>query len=417
MNSQIDPDNFSLQYASVDAAVEACLSFDHPVLASVDLKDAYKAVGIAPCDWHLMGLKWSLDGEAPLYFFSKVLSFGLRSAPALFDIFASVLELFMSELGVSGKIIRYVDDFLLVTASFQDSADQLASMIGTSRAAGFTIQESKVIHPCRSLEFLGIVIDLDRAELRISDERMGEILDILGQWKGAKVISKRRILKIVGKLAFAARVVRTGRAFLGRLIGLAKSAKALNHRVRLSGAARRDLQWWINCLASHNGTSILKIDWSIGSITHVFTDASDRGYGAVCGPEWIAMAYVGGAAFPSQFSINWRELHAAVKALASWAPSLAGTKVMFHIDNSTTCFVLNKYYSPIPELMELIRCWCLLIEQYSITVAVVYIPTDDNVWADALSRGDIDRFLGSYQGGGPLRRVWPASILYFDSSV
>ena len=108
----------------------------------------------------------------------------------------------------------------------------------------------------------------------------------------------------------------------------------------------------------------------------------------------------GGAAFPSQFSINWRELHAAVKALASWAPSLAGTKVMFHIDNSTTCFVLNKYYSPIPELMELIRCWCLLIEQYSITVAVVYIPTDDNVWADALSRGDIDRFLGSYQGGG-----------------
>ena len=131
--------------------------------------------------------------------------------------------------------------------------------------------------------------------------------------------------------------------------------------------------------------------------------------------EWIAIAYQGGNSFPGGFSINWRELHAAVKALATWGPSLRGSKVLFHIDNSTTCHVLNKLYSPVSELMELIRAWCILIERFSITVAVVYIPTDENVLADALSRGDLDGFFRSLGGRG--RRVWPESFLYFDSLV
>ena len=414
VNSAIDPDDFSLKYTSVDNAVKACRAFDHPYLASVDLKDAYKAIGICVSDWHLMGFKWVISG-VDQYFFSKVLSFGLHSAPALFDRFASILELFIINQGVDSSIIRYVDDFLLVSQSRDTASQHLSIMIEVSLKAGFSIQDSKVIHPCRCLEFLGIVIDLNLGQLRISEERMREVRDILSYWQGQKVISKRRILKIVGKLAFAARVVRTGRAFLGRLIGLAKSAKSLNHRIRISQAARLDLDWWQKCLRSHNGTCIIEPDWSVNTVVHIFTDASDFGYGAVCRDEWFAISYQGAQAFPRSLSINWRELHAATKALATWGPSLIGSLVMFHIDNTTACCVLNKLYSPVPELMELVRSWCIMLEQYAVNVSVVYIPTKDNIMADALSRGEHDLFFRTHEG--PVRRVWPSDVMYFDSAV
>ena len=415
VNCLIDPDEFSLSYSSIDSAVAACRAYDAPILSSVDLKDAYKAIGIAVEDWHLMGFKWAMAGADPQYYFSKVLSFGLRSAPALFDRFAGALELFFKHSGVDSHVVRYVDDFLLVSSNMEVAASHLSKVIEVSRAAGFTIQDSKVTPPCRCLEFLGIVVDLEGGVLRISSERMAEIQGILAHWQGQKVISKRRLLKIVGKLAFAAKVVRTGRAFLGRLIGLAKSATALNHRVRLSQAARRDLTWWQECLHSHNGTRLLEVDWSSGTVYHVYTDASDFGYGACCGEEWFAISYTGQSAAPRARSINWRELHAAAKALATWGPSLRSERIIFHIDNTTTCCLLNKLYSPVPELMELVRTWCILVEKFSVHISVVYISTKDNVLADALSRGDFDLYFNTYGGKG--RRVWPEPIQYFDENV
>ena len=415
VNIGIDPEAYSLQYSSVDWAVSACSKYEVPLLANIDIKDAYKAVGVAGADWHLLGLRWQVPGLTGDYFFGKVLSFGLRSAPALFDEYACALEKIMPLVGVSCHVVRYVDDFLIVGGSESQVKGDLGLMIDTARSAGFTIQAEKVKGPCRVLEFLGIVLDLDRGVLRISDERMAEIRTILSDCQGLKLISKRRLLRVVGKLAFAARVVRTGRAFLGRLIGLAKSAKALHHRVRLSAAARADLAWWQDCIQSHNGTCMMSPDWTQGEILHVFTDASDYGFGAVWGDLWFGMVYSGQMADLRSRSINWRELHVAVRAMATWAPSFAGKKVMFHIDNQATCGILNKLYTPVGELMELVRLWCLLVESHSVITAVVYINTNDNVLADAISRGDLNTFFATHSGSPS--RVWPTPISYFNEVV
>ena len=415
VNIAISPEDYSLQYSSIDNAIAACNAFEDPYVSNIDLKDAYKAIGVHKNDWHLLGFKWSLPGVGGPYYFSKVLSFGLRSAPALFDKFALALEKVMTLRGVKGHIIRYVDDYLLVCGSRQESADQLAIMVETARMAGFTIQDSKVTQPCKCLEFLGIVIDVKKGVLRISDERLAEVKGILADALGTKRLSKRRLLKIIGKLAFSARVVRTGRAFLGRLIGLAKTVHHLHHHVSLSSAARADLLWWRDCIKSHNGTRLMHVDWSVGTVNHVFTDASDFGCGACWGDNWFALVYAGGSLYPKEQSINWRELHTAVKALVTWAPYLSHAKVIFHIDNQVTCHLLNKLYSPVPPLMELVRAWCLTLETYSIEVAVVYISTADNYLADALSRGDIAQFKARHTGAPA--QVWPSSFRYFDQLV
>ena len=268
---------------------------------------------------------------------------------ALFDQFAQALQEFMWYKGATKRIVRYVDDFLIVEGSKSECARSLQVALTTSTDSGFTVQHSKVTPPAKVIEFLGIIIDSQMGELRISEDRIVEVKGILAGWLDKRVGTKRSLLSLIGKLAFAARVVRTGRAFLGRLIALSKKAKYLHYKVRLSRQARADILWWHKCLVSHNGTCLYNVDWSTGHVIHVYTDASNIGFGGLCRGEWFALLYKGQSEYLATMSINWRELHAAIKAMASWAPNLAGKKIIFHIDNMVVCGILNKLYTAVAQ--------------------------------------------------------------------
>ena len=395
VNSLINKEDFSLAYASVDDAVRICKSLGPgPVyMAKLDLENAFKHVLVDRRDWHMLGFSWPDSNGRTQYFFSKVLNFGLRSAPFLFDMFAEPLLGFMHHVGVPRRIVRYVDDFIVVAPSAHECQQHLDTMLATCRASGFSVQPSKITTPAVTTEFLGVVIDSSLQQLRISAERLNELTLEVAAWLELRRATKRRLLSLVGKLAFAARVVRSGKAFLGRLLGIAKHAKALHHHVRLTEEARADLLWWHQCIASHNGIYYYDVDWTRDDVTHIYTDASNTAFGGVCESEWFQIAYQGRFQAMLERSINWREFYAALVALATWAKSLAGKPVIFHIDNTTVCCILNKLYTPVKELMRFTREWCLLIEKYNITVAVVYIDTKSNVDADDLSRLHTQEFL------------------------
>ena len=417
VNGGIDPLEFSLQYSSVDDAVALCRSLGpgKAVMAKLDLKDAFKHIPIHPADWHMMGFAWPNSDGCKLYYFSKVLSFGLRSAPALFDRYASWLPQFYHCEGGVAPLVRYVDDFLIVSDSEEHCKSDLDTLITTCHNAGFAVQASKVLGPCRNVEFLGIEIDADNSILRISDDRLSEISTLLSEWEGRTSCSKRQLLKLVGKLAFAGRVVRKGRAFLGRLIALSKKLRHLHFRTKISADAKRDIAWWRESIATHNATYMFAPDWAGRQVHHAYTDASNYGYGASWDNDWFAIAYVGSNARFAEHSINWRELHVAVKALATWAPSWVGAVVVFHIDNQATCGLLSKLYTPCIDLMELVRAWALLLERYGIDVRIEYINTADNVRADALSRGLIHDFLSITPHASSA--TWPVLVAYFNDVV
>ena len=414
VNSEISPEEYSLQYTSIDDAVRLCNSLAPavPLLSKVDLKDAFKHIPVHPLDWHLMGFVWPDGVGRSRYFFNKVLSFGLRSAPALFDRYARHLPAFAALEGFSSGLVRYVDDFLIVSADRISCQVDLDCLVATCDRAGFTVQPSKVLPPSHKVEFLGIEIDTRNAILRISDVRLAEIKLLLDEWAGRRTCSKRQLLRLIGKLAFAARVVRRGRAFLGRLIGLARKLRHLHFRTKLSVESRRDISWWSSSIHSHNGSQLYTRDWSSPDVLHVFTDASNHGFGACWGNEYFALSYTGSLAPLLSHSINWRELHAAVKALATWASTWADRAVIFHVDNQAACGILSKLYTPCPELMELLRSWALLLEHHNIDVKIEYIATGDNVLADALSRGALDDYLSLSPQASSF--VWPSPVSYFN---
>jgi hypothetical protein len=393
VNSMISKEDFSLNYVRVDDAVDWCRKMPpaSTYMAKIDLKDAFKHVLVNPKDWHLLGFEWQ-----GLYYFSKVLNFGLRSSPALFDVFASALEQMILQKGTVSSILRYVDDFLIIADSESICHDSLQIMIDTCKKAGFDIQPSKVVMPSRVVEFLGVVIDTQLGVLRISEDRMQEVKTELARWRGVRKTSKRKLLRLIGRLAFVARVVRYGRAFIARLIGVSKTVSYLHYRIRFTNEARNDIAWWDTCLATHNGVYIYNRRWETDTVIHVYSDASDIGLGAVCDfpdrKEWFCVPLIGDWQGVRQMSINWRELLAALIALNTWSKDLSEKLVIFHIDNSSVCYILNKFYSPIVSLMTLVREWCLIAEEFDIVIAPVYISTADNLDADDLSRGRTGEF-------------------------
>ena len=326
VNSMISKEDFSLAYASVEDAVRICKHLGPgPVfMAKLDLENAFKHVLVNERDWHLLGFSWPNSSGKKQFYFSKVLNFGLRSAPFLFDMFAEVLLDFMNHVGVPPRVVRYVDDFIVLAPTAQECQQHLDLMLHTCLAAGFSVQPSKVTTPAVTTEFLGIVIDSVHEQLRISPERLQEITTEVAAWLGVKKATKRRLLSLIGKLAFAAKVIRSGRAFLGRLIGAAKQANSLHHHVKLTEEARADLHWWHQCVASHNGILYCNPVWDQCAVSHIYTDASNTAFGGVYNAEWYQIAYQGKYAHMLDKSINWREFYAALVALATWAVQLRG---------------------------------------------------------------------------------------------
>ena len=408
VNASISQEEFSLSYTSVDDAAALCrqLGPSPAYMAKLDLQDAFKHIFVDTRDWHLLGFVWPDDFGNKNYYFSRVLNFGLRSSPYLFDIFASALLDIVHYCGVPRTIVRYVDDFIVVAPTKIECQTRLDSVIKLCQEAGFSIQASKITAPSTTTEFLGIVIDSEREELRISQERLRELTTEVDTWLTRDKATKRQLLSLIGKLSFAAKVVRTGRAFISRLLVATKHARALHHHVKLSKEAKADLQWWAQCISSHNGTSYYNPSWAHEGVVHVYTDASNDAYGALCGTEWIQMAYTGSIGYMRAKSINWREFHAAVTAIATWANLLRGKSVVFHVDNMVVCYILNSLYSPVQELMHFVRQWCLIVERYSIQVAVVYIDTKANIDADDLSRLRTREFLDRNTQVRP-HMTWP----------
>ena len=73
----IPSDVSSVHYVTIDAAVEMVKK--HGVgclMAKVDLKDAYKQIGVRPQDWPLLGSTWVNDDGITEFYFDTVLPFG-----------------------------------------------------------------------------------------------------------------------------------------------------------------------------------------------------------------------------------------------------------------------------------------------------------------------------------------------------
>lgn len=154
LNSLIPSKEFSLKYASVDLANQTIIGIV-PVtwLSKADISDAFKLLPIKPSLWRWHGIKWRES-----YYFATKLTFGSKSSPWLFNIFAQALTCIFSHQARCHLVIHYLDDFLLIEQPGTPPAD-LDKLRIVLNNLNMPIAEHKVEGPAHSITFLGVTLD------------------------------------------------------------------------------------------------------------------------------------------------------------------------------------------------------------------------------------------------------------------
>ena len=240
VNDAIQKDLCSLKYATVDQAVRRILCLGPgTLLAKIDIQHAFRNIPINPADRKYLGMSWK--GRV---YVDTVLPFGLRSAPKIFNAISDALEWILSNEGVT-DLMHYLDDFLFLgSPASQECANNLQITKTSCNTLGLPLKHEKVEGPTTLLIFLGVLLDTIAMEMRLPDEKLAELRQLIANWSSKHAGKKRELLSLIGKLSHAAKIVVPGRIFLRRMIDTANKAKQLDHWIHLTADFKSDLAWW-----------------------------------------------------------------------------------------------------------------------------------------------------------------------------
>ncbi|MES9879857.1 MAG: reverse transcriptase domain-containing protein [Sedimenticola sp.] len=391
-------------FARVDDA--AALMTEGCYFAKVDLKSAYRSVGISKRSQSVTGFKWDFNGKT-VYLKDTKLPFGAKLSPGIFHRLTQAVKRMMARKGYD-LIVVYLDDFLIISKSQDQCEEALMCLIQLLRKLGFAIHWGKVVGPTTTITFLGIELDSVSMQLRLPKQKLESMKQELHQFMSHKRATKRQIQSIAGRLSWAAGVVKGGRVFLRRIFNKIRTLKHGSHRTLLTVDIRQDLIWWSSFLETFNGKSTL-LDRI--PIECVFTDACDEAAGGSFGTDWFYCNWEIDWPQARGLHINEKEVLAVVIAARRWADSWGNKKIIIYSDNSVTVASINKGTSRNATVMQCLREFFWLSAKHNFHLTAKHIPGVQNFVADSASRlhspGHLQR-LAPYIAPNPL--VWHMSL-------
>ena len=113
----------TITYSNISEAVSGIQSLGkNSLLIKRDFKKAFRHIPISPLDTPLLGFHWQNK-----YYAEQFLSFGLRTAPYIFNLFAEtfhwILEKWLENNSLPAVVVHYLDDFLIVLQEKQDLSE------------------------------------------------------------------------------------------------------------------------------------------------------------------------------------------------------------------------------------------------------------------------------------------------------
>ena len=389
INDHIDSTSVTLSYTTVDDAISIADKLGRGTLfAKIDLKQAFRQCPVRPADWHLLGLHWK--GQ---YYYDKCLPFGLRSSPFLFDTIASALEYIFRQQLHNQHIIHYLDDFLIAGPPHSPTCnDSFIRIEELCKQLGIQTKLEKRTPPTTSITFLGIQLDTISQTASLPEDKLTKLRQELTTFHSLKKCTKRSLLSLIGKLAFAAKVIPAGRIFVRRLIEASTKVPSLHHHIRVSKAMKADIEWWIHLSHSWHGKSFfLDHTWTPSPAFQLYTDASQLGYGCYWRGHWLSGLW---SKHQLKHDIQWKELFAILIAANAWGSQWGRKRLLVHCDNHAVVDIWHRGTSKQAALMHLVRALFFTAATYNFTLLLQHIQGVDNSIADALSRSQFHRFRG-----------------------
>ena len=204
-------------------------------------------------------------------------------------------------------------------------------------------------------------------------------------WQKKRRVTKKELQQIIGKLNWAAKVVRAVRPFMRRLINLLPTVVQSHHHIRLSAAAKKDIAWLLSFSMQFNGVAF----WLSANPLPDHAMASDA-------TSYAAAAVHSGDYYYSDFRadspelipqpIHVKEIYAVLLAFRRWKFQWNNKKIHVYTDNTIAQSAINKGMCKCEKSMPFIREIYMLMATHNIYVVAKRVDTKSNAIADALSR-------------------------------
>ncbi len=348
--------------------------------ASVDLKDAYFHIQIAP--HHRRFLRFAFENTAYQY---SVLPFGLALAPRTFS---KCVDAALSSLRASGmRILNYLDDWLILAQSRDTLLSHIDSLLIHLESLGLCVNRRKsILALSQSIMYLGVCMDSLEMRARLSRERVAAILSYLRHFREGSSVHLKEFQRLLGLMASASAVCHLG------LLHMRPLQLWLKTRVpwtawtsgRLSIAVTRGC---IEALAPWRNPNFFSRGVPLGLVTSrvvVTTDASTLGWGAVC----EGMPASGQWSEPQiRWHINRLELEAVFLALKEFQAQLERQHVLIRTDNTSVVSYINRQGGVRSKaLCKQAAMLLLWADSRLLSIRATHIPGLLNRGADMLSR-------------------------------
>ena len=384
VNLCIAPENYEVEYASVQDAADVLLTMPGAYMGKLDIAEAFRIIPIHKEDHHLLG--FTFEGK---YYYDTCLPMGCSSSCQIFQRFSDALvSLLKTNYGVS-NVIKYLDDFLIIAKDSSKCQAAMDSFLSLCQEAGIPIASQKTEGPTTSLTFLGYGLDSVKMVISIPIEKIKAYRDTIHSLLMQKNTTLRELKSLIGKLLFVTNVVTSGRIFLRRLINLTIGKKHPATRINITDGLRDDLIIWLQFFKQFNGKAIIEEKkFTSSNSLHMFTDSCKQGFGGCFRNKFIE------GKFPESwqgFDIQFLELYPIYLLLAMFASSLQHKQVMFHSDNRPIVDMLNAQTAKNVRTMELLRRMILIMLNFDISFKAKHIPGAKNILCDAISRSQASR--------------------------
>ena len=348
-----------------------------------DLKSGYHHVDICSEHHKYLGFSWNFNGVVK-YFAFTVLPFGLSTAPYIFTKLLVPLKRKWRGEGIINFI--FIDDGWF-KVDHETANDVVAKVQADLSHAGFLANEDKCVwHPKQVLTWLGAIIDSRDGSFSPTDSRIQKISVSIEELSKFGVNSPCPVKSIA---SLAGQIVSLKFCF-GNLVSLmtrniyscVDSRSSWYCTVFLTSGVFEEFNFWRNFLLSFERKSFW---FESKAELVVYSDASDTGFAGYITKHNNSIAHGQWTYEESLKSSTWREMKAVCNSIESLKSQLKGKRVKWFTDSQNVVSIIQKGSNK-SELH------CLAVQLFwfcynnNIALDVQWIPRDQNVTADELSR-------------------------------
>ena len=345
--------------------------------ASIDFKNAYFSVPVAPHLRHYFRFLWQED-----HYQFTCLPQGLSSAPRIFTKLMKPVFAYLRSHGYTA--ICYIDDCILIS----ESEDHLISGINFALrlfdSLGLTVNVKKsVLHPVQEIEFLGFLLNSQELSVKLTQRKIQKIYDMGKELYKKQSVTIRQLASFIGNLVAMEPAMKNAPLYYKPLeIVRNEALKSYNGNyeayICLSSETKTLIDWWIQNIDSQ----FRKIETFRTFDFEVYSDASLTGWGGSFG----SLTTGGLWGVEDLAHINILELKAALFTLKALCSHLSDKYIQLRMDNTTAVACVNNMGSIKPSLLSVTKQLIQWADSRNITLTAAHIPGVDNVIADKASR-------------------------------